>query len=53
MGEQQRTMPAARYAAPAAALIALLCRSDRTIDQSQIDPFETAEPESSLRSAPF
>jgi hypothetical protein len=53
LGKQQRTVPAARYAAPAGVLIAPRDRSDFEIGQSQVDPLEVAEPESGLRSVPF
>ena len=53
IGKQPRTVPAARYTAPAGVLIAPRYRSDFEIDQSQVDPLEAAEPESSLRSVPF
>ena len=47
------TVPALRYATPAAALIAPQCRPLFDLGTSQIDPFEAAEPESGLRSVPF
>ena len=53
IGKQQRTVSAARYAAPAGVLIAPRYRSDFEKDQSQVDPLEAAEPESGLRSVPF
>ena len=53
MGEQLLTLPADRYTAPAGVLIAPLRWPDFHIDQSQVDPLEAAEPESSLRSVPF
>ena len=48
-----RTMPAARYAAPAGVLITPPSRLLVASGTSQIDPFEVAEPESGLRSVPF
>ena len=53
MGEQLLTLPADRYTAPAGVLIAPQYRSDLQMGQSQVDPLEAAEPESSLRSVPF
>ena len=53
IGKQQRTVSAARYAAPAGLLIAPRHRSDFEIGQSQVDPLEVAEPESVVRSVPF
>jgi len=53
IGKQQRTVSAARYAARAGVLIAPRYRSDLALVQTQIDPFEAAEPESGLRSVPF
>ena len=53
MGEQLLTLPADRYTAPAGVLIAPRYRSDFDLGTSQVDPLEAAEPESSLRSAPF
>ena len=53
IGKQQRTVPAARYAAPVGVLIAPRYRSNFEKDQSQVDPLEAAEPESGLNSVPF
>ena len=53
MSEQQRTVPAARYTAPAGVLIAPQYRPPVVSGTSQVDPLEAAEPESSLRSVPF
>ena len=53
IGKQQCTVSAARYAAPAGVLIAPRYRSDFEIGQSQVDPFEVAEPESAVGSVPF
>ena len=46
-------MPAPRYAAPAAALIATQYRPLFDLGTSQVDQFEVAEPKSGLRSVPF
>ena len=53
MSAQQRIVPAARYTAPAGVLIAPQYRPEIASGTSQVDPLEAAEPESSLRSAPF
>ena len=53
MGKQLLTLPAARYTAPAGVLTAPQYRPEIASGTSQVDPLEAAEPESSLRSAPF
>ena len=53
IGKQQRTVPAARYAAPDGVLVAPRYRSDFEKGQTQVDPLEAAEPKSGLRSVPF
>ena len=53
MSEQQRTVPAARYTAPAGVLTAPQYRPEIASGTSQVDPLEAAEPESSLRSVPL